>query len=132
MNIVHDMLSHLYHIYELMVDLADVGHSGAARKRVYVILVTKQYRIIADPRHIYKEVVTSIRQRFTTRPRDYLTASALEIRCEAMEQARVSDAYVCRSDLKAVSSGLLQKPAPKPLNRCGFQAILLEAFELEN
>ncbi|CAE7227728.1 unnamed protein product [Symbiodinium microadriaticum] len=79
-NIVHDMLSHLYHIYELMVDLADVGHSGAARKRVYVILVTKQYRIIADPRHIYKEVVTSIRQRFTTRPRDYLTASALEIR----------------------------------------------------
>ncbi|CAE7496201.1 unnamed protein product [Symbiodinium necroappetens] len=79
-NIVHDMLSHLYHIYELMVDLADVGHSGAARKRVYVILVTKQYRIIADPRHIYKEVATSIRQRFTTRPRDYLTASALEIR----------------------------------------------------
>ncbi|CAE7219854.1 unnamed protein product [Symbiodinium sp. CCMP2456] len=91
-SIVHDMLSHLYHIYELFVDLADVGHSGAARKRVYVILVSKQCRIIADPRHIYKEVTCSIRKRFATRPRDYLTASELEVRCEAMEQARVLDA----------------------------------------
>ena len=87
-DILYDMLSDIYNLYPLYVDLADVGHAGAARKRVYVIVVSKQYRVIADPQLIYEDVAAEIRQRFSTSPADYLTASLLEIRYEAMELAR--------------------------------------------
>ncbi|CAE7835498.1 unnamed protein product [Symbiodinium sp. CCMP2592] len=88
-DILRTLLADAYNIYPLYVDLEDVGHAGVARSRVYVVVVTKMYRVLANPQDIYEKVARELRLRFFTRPWDYLTASSLEVQCEALEAARL-------------------------------------------
>ena len=86
---IQSLLGDMYGIFPLHVDMADVGHSGASRRRLYVILAHKQHcRMLASPTEVYDQVSKRIRAACHTKPSDYLTADTLEVQCEAMEVAR--------------------------------------------
>ncbi|CAE7410675.1 unnamed protein product [Symbiodinium necroappetens] len=89
LEVIQSLLGDMYGIFPLHVDMADVGHSGASRRRLYVILAHKQHcRTLASPKEVYDQVSKRIRAACHTRPSDYLTADTLEVQCEAMEVAR--------------------------------------------
>ena len=125
------MLGDLYNIYPLYVDLDDVGHSGASRHRVYVILALKTLRMIADPRQVYARVSATLRQTYTTRPRDYLNASVLEVQCEAMEASRASFAKLIRSHMFRPLSQRCALPNSRSVEALSFHehALLNIGFE---
>ncbi|CAE7256581.1 unnamed protein product [Symbiodinium microadriaticum] len=89
LEVIQSLLGDMYGIFPLHVDMADVGHSGASRRRLYVILAHKQHcRMLASPTEVYDQVSKRIRAACHTKPSDYLTADTLEVQCEAMEVAR--------------------------------------------
>ena len=88
LQVIEDLLSDLYNIYPLKMDLADVGHSGVSRRRLYVIVVTKHARMLADPTLVFQHISTHVRQFYRTEPKDYLIAGQLEVCMDALETAR--------------------------------------------
>ena len=86
-SIIQELLGDLYRWYVLEVDLADVGHSGASRKKNYIVIALKSCRMLANPKAVYQAVAQANRAQFKTRPRDYLFSDWLEIQCEALEVA---------------------------------------------
>ena len=93
LNVVRDLLGDLYDIYPLAVDLGDVGHTGASRRRLYVIVALKgSTRCVANPITLYSKLKEYLREvqelnDCRTTPSDYLTADAVEIQLDAMEVA---------------------------------------------
>lgn len=85
---IQELLADLYHVHPLRVDFPDVGHSGVSRERVYVVIASKQLRVLADPVAIFATISSALRERYTTRPSDYMTAEKDEINFEAFECAR--------------------------------------------
>ncbi|CAE7222873.1 unnamed protein product [Symbiodinium sp. CCMP2456] len=86
-HILDKLLGDLYNVYPLRVEPADVGHSGVSRTRLYVIVVIKTARKLADPVQLFHSVADHVRTRFQTKPRDYLIAGDLEVQFEAFATA---------------------------------------------
>ena len=83
------LLSDMYDRYQLYVEMADCGHSGASRNRTYVIYVLSgRYELLHDPRDLYRMVSSANRTLFQTEPSDYFEAPALELAMEAMDACR--------------------------------------------
>ena len=77
-------------IFQLFVDMADAGYSGTARFRTYLILVRKgSYTQLFDPCLLYDIITAKISAFISTSPKDYVTASDLEVALEAIEVCRV-------------------------------------------
>ncbi|CAE7725718.1 unnamed protein product [Symbiodinium sp. CCMP2592] len=89
LGILSGLLGDLYNIYPLQVKTDDVGHSGASRNRLYIIVVSKQCEQLKDPVQLYNFVAERNRSVFSTQPKDYVFADEFEIQCEAFETARV-------------------------------------------
>ena len=83
------LLDDMYMMKRVFVDMADVGHSGASRSRVYIICILRSLRMLADPVAVAESVFQVLRERFQTVPSDYMGASALEVQLEAAEVCRV-------------------------------------------
>ena len=83
------LLSDMYNLFRVKVDMEDVGHSGASRKRVYIICALKTLRTLADPVRVSEVVFEVLKGRFQTSPSDYMGASRLEVQLEAAEVCRV-------------------------------------------
>ncbi|CAE7573692.1 unnamed protein product [Symbiodinium pilosum] len=83
------LLEDVYNIWQLWNDLEDVGHSGAARPRTYVIFARKDARVLRQPTDLYKQVTDHLKGLLSTEPKDYLTASPLEVDLEAAEVCRI-------------------------------------------
>ena len=72
-----------YTLHPLFVQPGDLGHTGAARKRLYVILAHRdQVALIYNCQDMYKKISDQMHQLVTTEPHDYLIASDLDIRLE--------------------------------------------------
>jgi hypothetical protein len=70
-------------------EMADVGHSGVSRPRVYLIITnTTELMMIHEPADLYMQVSSSIKGLISTSASDYLTASDLEIKMAAYEVAQ--------------------------------------------
>ena len=90
MKMIEELYGEHYHQHVLLVDVDDVGHSGAARERVYVILTHKELtEQILDPLELYAEIAAEIKRHVSTRPRDYFISSPEEVIFCAQELARV-------------------------------------------
>ena len=90
MEMLHILLADTFEFYKIHVDMPDVGHSGCSRRRVYIICSNRQrMRCVRDPRDLATKIFGVLRQFPGTRPRDYLTASALEVQLEAFETCQV-------------------------------------------
>lgn len=77
-----------YNIKKLMTETDDVGHSGASRERVYLILSHKRKTVeIADPVAVYEKIRNFIRQSIQTTPSDYMVSSDSEVLREAAQLA---------------------------------------------
>lgn len=85
---VQEMLPE-YNFYVIPVDMSDVGHAGATRKRVYIVVASKTMtQCICDPKTLYTRVVEHLKSLEQTTPKDYLSADDIEIQLDAMEVAR--------------------------------------------
>ncbi|CAE8655044.1 unnamed protein product, partial [Polarella glacialis] len=90
MQIIYFLLYDMYDVFPIPVDLADVGHAGASRARVYILVVLRgQFRQLCDPIVLYQQIATAIKATSATQPADYMTAGPLEIQLEASEVARI-------------------------------------------
>jgi hypothetical protein len=90
MQIIYFLLYDMYDVFPIPVDLADVGHAGASRARVYILVVLRgQFRQLCDPIVLYQQITTAIKATSATQPADYMTAGPLEIQLEASEVARI-------------------------------------------
>ncbi|CAE6950181.1 unnamed protein product [Symbiodinium sp. CCMP2456] len=74
-----DMIGHLlstdYHLHQLFVDPADVGHAGVSRARTYVFCAHKQTcSYIMDVHEMHYFISQDIRDFVQTKPRDYMVA----------------------------------------------------------
>ncbi|CAE7466337.1 ttn-1, partial [Symbiodinium sp. KB8] len=88
-EVLEGMLKEHYMIFPVHVDMADVGHSGVSRKRVYVIFASKaSCRMLVHPVRLYDFVSAQLRATYRTKPSDYLTADSMEVQWEASEVAR--------------------------------------------
>ena len=78
-----------YNIYPFYVDCADVGHTGCSRARVYIILAHKEHveLHVGDMYKLYDHIKDTIMKHVSTKPVDYLTATAGELIMEAQELA---------------------------------------------
>ncbi|CAE8715092.1 unnamed protein product, partial [Polarella glacialis] len=90
MQIIYFLLYDMYDVFPIPVDLADVGHAGASRARVYILVALRgQFRQLCDPIVLYQQITTAIKATSATQPADYMTAGPLEIQLEASEVARI-------------------------------------------
>ena len=96
LRVIQDLLADLYDLYPLRLDLADIGHSGCSRERVYVVIASKKLRMIANPQQLFDKLVPVLRAMRTTQPSDYLTAQQDEVEFEAFEYAS-SSRQTCRN-----------------------------------
>jgi uncharacterized Fe-S cluster-containing protein len=77
-----------YRLYFFEIDLPDVGHSGASRARIYVIMAHRvRARVIGDPVALFKTIIEKLKGKLTTKPRDYFVASPAEIRLSTTDLA---------------------------------------------
>ena len=78
-----------YFIYTFYVDTDEVGHHGARRERIYLILAHKQRTIQCyDPHSLYDLITNHIKSVISTRPRDYFFSSIREVQLAAADLAR--------------------------------------------
>ena len=78
-----------YDIYPLYCKPEDSGHSGAARNRVYFVLVHKTNAVMTcDVQYLYDCVTAVIKKHVRTEVSDYLVSSNWEVSLEAAELAR--------------------------------------------
>ena len=90
MSLVQLLYGFWYLLFPFYVSTDDVGHTGAARNRLYIIMVHKnKVRMVHDPYKIYKMIVKTISKHIKTRPSDYLIASRDEILRDAADVAHV-------------------------------------------
>ena len=104
MEMLMVLLQDMYDLYRIPVDMADVGHSGASRKRVYILVVLRAALCCHfDPLQLSYRVFDAIRSAGGTRVRDYITASNLEVQVEAMEVSRMRGLpWACGASLKVL------------------------------
>lgn len=95
-SVVIELLSDMFYIFPIYVDMEDVGHSGVSRRRVYTVVALKDaVDIIRNPVQLYGQVVEFLHGMTElwgggTVPCDYLTADTTEIQLDAMEVARTT------------------------------------------
>ena len=81
LQMLRAMFGEHYDIHVLRCDPSDVGHAGASRERVYVILAhNSRTRMITCPKELYNKIAGVISKHIATRPRDYFVASHLDVR----------------------------------------------------
>lgn len=70
------------------MDTYEVGHAGACRERVYVILAHKtRTSVLHNPNSLYEAIVAKIQKYAVTTPSDYFVADSLEIQMVANDLA---------------------------------------------
>ncbi|CAK9059291.1 Uncharacterized protein SCF082_LOCUS31435 [Durusdinium trenchii] len=79
-----------YDIFELFVDPEDLGHLGASRARLYLILAHK-HKVVQkfDCRKMYEKISLAMKALVQTRPSDYYVAEPTDLKLEAERVARV-------------------------------------------
>lgn len=90
MGIIHKLYGLWYNIFPIYVDPRDVGHSGASRARVYIIMAHKQKVAQRfDCRKMYARISAAMKALVATTPKDYFVADKIDIQLEAARVARV-------------------------------------------
>ena len=88
-QIIKDLMEPEYQCFHLQCSSADVGHSGAARERTYVIMRhVATTDCLGDPIELYYQISEDLRSRLETEPKDYMIATHEEVVLEAMAVAR--------------------------------------------
>ena len=82
------LLGDTHALFPIYVVMGDTGHRGTRRNRVYVIVASKCLKALCNPIELYERIAVYIRASTQTRPRDYLTASTMEVKLFAAEVAR--------------------------------------------
>ncbi|CAK9022067.1 Probable protein S-acyltransferase 23 (Probable palmitoyltransferase At2g14255) (Zinc finger DHHC domain-containing protein At2g14255) [Durusdinium trenchii] len=89
MGIIHKLYGLWYNIFPIYVDPRDVGHSGASRARVYIIMAHKQKVAQRfDCRKMYARISAAMKALVATTPKDYFVADKIDIQLEAARVAR--------------------------------------------
>ncbi|CAE7812675.1 unnamed protein product [Symbiodinium sp. CCMP2456] len=83
------LLSDAYDHWQIFMDMPESGLGGTSRARTYVIFARKgAYKLLHCPVLLTDCIASELQATAVTRPRDFLTASDLEILLEAQEACR--------------------------------------------
>ena len=89
MKLIYALYGEHYHIHIFYVDTDEVGHRGARRERIYLILAHKERTIQCyNPHSLYRDITDLIKSKVSTRPRDYFFSSTREVHLAASDLAR--------------------------------------------
>ena len=90
MQLIKALYEKHYRLFPLEVDVADVGHGGATRTRIYVVMAHRLHtKVLADPIELYQKIAEGLKSDMSTRPRDYFVASDCEVQLAASDLAFV-------------------------------------------
>ena len=81
---VEQLYGKRYRLHTLYVEPGDLGHTGAARRRLYIIMAHRKTIVqIYDCKKLYGKIADTMRGMVGTQPRDYLVATPVDVRLEA-------------------------------------------------
>ena len=90
MGMIQYLYGRHYELHPFVVTPSDVGHSGTARERMYIIMAHKQRtKQKFDVNALFKSVSAVIRRLVQTKPSDYMGASEIDLNLESQHVARV-------------------------------------------
>lgn len=90
MGMLQKLYGRFYTMYPLFVKPSDLGHSGTARARVYVIMAHRyRLRQTFDCKTLYDLITSAMKSVASTKPSDYFIASKVDIRLDAERTAIV-------------------------------------------
>ena len=78
-----------FELYQTFCEPGDVGFGASSRKRTYVVGVhTSKTTVLKDPCELQEMLSGQLRGRVSTKPRDYLVASASEVCLQCQDMCR--------------------------------------------
>lgn len=90
MGMIWKLYGRHYDIYPIYVDTRDVGHHGASRKRVYIIMShQKSVKQVYDCNRLYRKIAEAMKLFVATKPADYFIAEPRDLLLEAQRTAGV-------------------------------------------
>ena len=90
LQVLEELLGEDYQIIQLFISPADLGLTGASRKRTYIFCAHRtECRYLVDVHEAYQIVCRALKAKISTQPCDYYVASRHHIQAEAMRVAQV-------------------------------------------
>ena len=88
MGMVRKVYGRHYEIHSIYMEPGDLGHSGVARSRLYLILALKGSVVaVTDCNDIFEKISSAMKSRVATVPADYFIADAVDVQLEAQRTA---------------------------------------------
>ncbi|CAE8740734.1 unnamed protein product, partial [Polarella glacialis] len=118
LRVIKIILGDDYVFYQLFVEPSDAGHGGIGRKRTYVFCLHRANGVyLHDVFDMYAEITQEIQKVVSTKPGNYMVATAEHIALDALATAGQSDLSYLLNEREVTNMRLFDQEYIKRYNR---------------